>query len=129
MSKLEQIVRPSTAAGIRPLNFTVPRKPAKQPKDNLITWGNSGDDIFTLTAHMQQDIKNDLKSDETKRTYDEVRVFDPNDHDNFVDQQVMTEYQGRNTIDKSRIFIRFAKNEPSADIEVRKRGVTKKTGE
>lgn len=127
MSTLEQIVRPAQVPNIRPLNFAIPRKQPKNPSDNLITWGNAGNDIFTISAHLQQDIK-PAEWEETKRTYDAVRIQNPDDTEQHVDAEAMTEYQSRNRISKDRYILRFAKQEDSESVKVLSRGNVRKSG-
>lgn len=126
MSTLEQIVRPATVNGIRPLNFQVQRKAPKAPAANIIVWGSGGNDVFSISAHVQQDVKNDLPADEIKRTYDQVKVMNPDDNEQHVTVEAMTEYQARNQIDKSRIILRFFKQEDTENVKVQSRGNVRK---
>lgn len=127
MSKLEQIIRPSAVGDIRPLNFTPARKQPKTPGDNLKVWGNAGDDIFALSAHLKQDVK-PAEWEESKRTYDVVKIMNPADNDQSVEVEAMTEYQSRNQIDKSRTTLRFSKVQPAANVEIVSRGNVRKSG-
>lgn len=120
MSKLEQIVRPSQDGLIRPSPAAGYQAPPIIPNGNTVTWGSAGNDIFQVSAHVSQSINNPWpKSDETQRKYDVARVKNPDDHDQHVDVEAMTEYQARNKIDKSRITLRYAKMNPTeGNIEI-----------
>ena len=119
MSDIERIIRPAQDGAIRPAAVQGYQAPPATPDDNTITWGSSGSNIFQVSAHVSQTIDNPWpKSDETQRTYDLVRVKNPDDTDQHVDVEVMTEYQARNKIDKSRITLRYGAQEGSANVEV-----------
>jgi hypothetical protein len=66
---------------------------------------------------------------ETERTYDVVRVYNPDDRSQFVDTEQMTEYQARNKISKERITLKFATNSNTENTEVIQKGLTRATGE
>lgn len=114
---LEQVVRPSENPRIRPgvptQIFVAPKAVVLQPK----VWGNSGNSIFDLQAHTQQELPQPT-FEETKRKYDVVRVMNPDDKSQFVDTEQMTEYQGRNQIDKSRTTLRFAGNQNTENTKI-----------
>jgi hypothetical protein len=129
-SSLEQIVRPSTAGSIRPGVPLGYQQPPIVKDSNTITWGGSGSNIFTLKAHVQQSINNPWPQDEIKRTFDVVKVFNPDDHDQHVTVEAMTKYQARNRVDKSRYELNFAKMNPTeGDIEIVSSGNTRQTGD
>ena len=117
MSKLEQIVRPSQSPTIRPSRPISQYVPPAVEDENTISWGSAGNSIFTIRAHVAQTVNNN-RNDETQRTYDTVRVTNEDDPSQYIDTEVMTEYQARNKIDDSRIVLRFAKTKPSANVQV-----------
>lgn len=121
---LEQVVRPSQAPQIRPGNpsqlLATPVVPQNEPQ----VWGSSGDSVFDLQASAQQELPE--PKFEAQRTYDVVRVFNPDDRSQFVDTEQMTEYQGRNKIDASRFVLRFAGNANTENTEVRSKNNIRK---
>lgn len=121
---LEYVVRPSMDKSIRPGTATQLLATQKIVENEPIVWGNSGDSVFDLRAHAQQELPMP-EFPETKRSYDVVRVYNPDDRTQFVDTEQMTEYQGRNRISKDRITLRFTKNQNTANTEVRQRGLTR----
>lgn len=128
MSNLEQIVRPAQTKNIRPLAISISRVPSADPTAAVLTWGEAGNSIFTLQANVKQTVKND-RNTETKRTFDVVRITNPDDETQFIDTEVMTSYQARNTISRDRIELRFAKPEASDNIQILKRNQTRTTSE
>jgi hypothetical protein len=113
---LEQIVRPSQTLSLRPASPTQIFATPKIPVNNPVVWGSSGDSIFDLHAHSSGSSNN--KWPESERTFDVVRVFNPDDHDQFIDTEVMTEYQGRNKLSQERITMQFASQTSSPHTEV-----------
>lgn len=124
---LEQVVRPSQAPQIRPGQPTQLLATPLVPQNEPQVWGSSGDSVFDLQAHAQQELPE--PKFEAQRTYDVVRVFNPDDHAQFVDTEQMTEYQGRNKISKERFTMRFATNTNTENTEVRsKNNIRKQPG-
>jgi hypothetical protein len=122
---LEFVVRPSQAPQIRP---GVPTQIFATPKivvNDPIVWGSSGDSVFSSNASSQVELPQPKW--EESRTYDVVRVFNPDDHSQFVDTEQMTEYQARNKIGKDRITLRFATNTNTDDTEVISTGNIRKS--
>lgn len=119
---LEFVVRPSQAPAIRPgvptQIFQTPKVPNNPPK----VWGNAGESVFELNAHAQQELPMP-EFPETKRSYDVVRVYNPDDEEQFVDTEQMSEYQGRNKISGERIVLRFAKAQNTETTKVQQRGL------
>lgn len=113
---LEYVVRPSQTKGIRPGTRTQLFEPPKVPDNDPITWGSGGDSVFDLQAHAQWEAPE--PKFEAQRTYDVVRVFNPDDRDQFVDTEQMTEYQARQKIDKSRFTLRFQGNQDTTNTKV-----------
>ena len=122
---LEFVVRPSQSPAIRPGVPTQILKTPKVPKNEPIQWGNSGQSVFDLHAHNQQETPKP-EYPETQRKYDVVRVYNPDDHDQYVDTEQMTEYQGRNKISGDRIVLRFADTQNTANAKVQQRGLIRK---
>lgn len=121
---IEYVVRPNQSPSIRPGSPSQILAPSKLIENEPQVWGSSGDSVFDLRAHTQQELPQP-EFPETKRKYDVVRVYNPDDREQFVDTEVMTEYQGRNTISKDRIVLRFAKTQNTANTEVKQRGITR----
>lgn len=117
---LEQIVRPSQSPSIRPSSATQIYATPKIPENEPIVWGSSGQTVFELKAHAEG--SNDTHFPETQRTYDVVRVYNPDDRDQHIDTEVMTEYQGRNKISQDRITIRYGETKADANTEVISKG-------
>ena len=107
-----------------------PRKTSKpQPKegeDVVFTFGAAGQNVFQISASNRNEITdNDRK--EVRRTYDTVRVKNPDDNNQHVDVEVLTEYQARNRIDDKRYKVRFTPQAESANIEILKRNQVRTT--
>lgn len=117
------IVRPfGIGTDIRPRPAVLLRAPTVPPGgDNVVSWGGAGNDIFQLRANIKQELPKP-NWDETKRTYDVVRVMNPDDHDQFVDTEVMTEYQSRNAISKDRMVLRFGSTPTGDNIKIMSKG-------
>lgn len=122
---LEFVVRPNQAPSIRPGTptqiFQTPKIPDNPPK----VWGNAGNSVFDLHAHTQQELPMP-EFPETKRKYDVVRVYNPDDHEQYIDTEQMSEYQGRNKISADRIVLRFSKAQNTEHTKVMQRGLTRK---
>jgi len=121
---LELLVRPNQTADFRPLPGA-PRLAQvgdETKNDNVVvSWGGTGDSIFTI-ARPPFGFKVEDDKQETERTYDVVRVKNPDDPDQYVDTEVMTEWKARNKIDSSRTTLRFASPTSSQTTEVISRG-------
>lgn len=114
---LEFVTRPFESPRIRPGTPTQMFENPKVVTHEPITWGNGGSDVFDLRAHTQQELPQP-KFEENQRTYDEIKVMNPDDHDQHVTVEAMTEYQARNQISKDRITLRFPTNTNTEDTEV-----------
>lgn len=101
-----------------------PQKTTKpQPKDAddvTFTFGSAGQNVFQISASNRNEITDNDRT-EVRRTYDTVRVKNPDDNEQHVDVEVLTEYQARNRIDDKRYKVRFTKQEEAANIEILKR--------
>lgn len=121
---LEQVVRPSQSPQIRPGTATQLLETPKVPENEPQVWGSSGTSVFDLQASAQQELPE--PKFEAQRTYDVVKVYDPNDRDTFLETEQMTEYQGRNKISADRFVLRFAKPENTENTEVTSRNNVRK---
>lgn len=124
MSNLEQIVRPSQSPDIRPAPTTALLEPPKTVNNPNVVWGTSGNSIFQLRAHASGQVDN-RQDYETSRKFDVVRVKNPDDENQYIDVEVMTEYQARNKIDDSRTKLRFDKPKAKDNIEIISRDNTR----
>jgi hypothetical protein len=102
--------------------------------DVVFAWGKAGDSIFNMDAphYGGKIVPPDDDKKETKRTYDVVRVQNPDDEDQYVETEVMTAYEAQNKIDpsrtqiaKDRFVLRFAPTQPAANIKVISTGNTR----
>lgn len=124
MSNLEQIVRPSQSPDIRPAATLALLVPPKVVNNPTIVWGSAGNSIFDLKAHSQGEY-NEPDTVEEKRTFDVVRIKNPDDPDQHVDVEVMTAYQARNRIDDSRTKFEFEHPKASDNVEIISRDNTR----
>lgn len=122
---LEYVVRPSQAPQIRPGTptqlFATPAIPENAP----ITWGSPGDSVFDSHAHAQVELPQ--PKFESSRTYDVVRVFNPDDHSQFVDTEQMTEYTGTEKNGGQALTLRFASQPNTSDTQVMQRGLVRRS--
>jgi hypothetical protein len=131
MSELEQIVRPAQDGSIRPIYLPQLLAAPKVQTPNAITWGSSGANIFRASASVSQTVPPAKwpKHSEIKRTYDVVKVMNPDDHSQYVHVEAMTEYQARNKIDGSRVTLQYATNTNSEHVQVVSTGNTRTSGQ
>jgi hypothetical protein len=122
---LEYVTRPSESPNIRPGHPTQILAAQKIVANNPITWGSPGNSVFDLRASSQATVP--LPKFESQRTYDVVRVFNPDDKTQFVDTEQMTEYQGRNKIADDRISLQFATNTNTDNTQVISKGNVRKS--
>lgn len=127
MPNLEQVVRPSETGEVRPGYISSNRAAPIVPDENEVVWGSAGNDVFALQANLKSEVKTG-DEEEIERKVDTVRIKSKDDPSVYVDVEVMTEYQARNRIDKSRTTLRFQPPEGDANSEVIKRGEVRKTG-
>ena len=120
-NQLEQIVRPSQAPAIRPgpavQIYSTPQIVENEP----IVWGSAGNSVFQLSASASGEAP-EATWPETDRTYDVVKIYNQDDREQFIETEVMTEYQGRNKISQDRITLRFAETRASKNVEIVSRG-------
>ena len=124
-SQLEQIVRPSQAPSIRPGPAVQIYATPKIVENEETVWGSPGNSVFQLRASASAEAPQ-ATWPETDRTYDVVKVYNEDDREQYIETEVMTEYQGRNKISQDRITIRFAATKESKNVEVTERGLTRK---
>jgi hypothetical protein len=131
MSELEQIVRPAQDGSIRPVYLPQLLAAPKVSNPNAVTWGSASASIFQASASISQSVPPAKwpKSDEIKRTYDIVKVMNPDDHSQYVHVEAMTEYQARNAIDKSRVTLKYASQGASEHVEIVSTGNVRTSGE
>lgn len=128
MSDLEQIVRPSETGDVRPGRSIGLRKAPAAPVSNEIVWGAAGNTIFQLQQNLKAEVPKPIEEEEIERTVDTVRVKSKDDPDTFIDVEVMTRYQARNTIDKQRVQLKFHPPEADENTEIIRRGEVRKSG-
>jgi hypothetical protein len=126
-ASIERIIRPAQTAGIRPTNFAVARASPAAIEAAIITWGGAGATVFELKASIQISVK-PVQAEETSRTYDVIKVKNPDDETQSIQTEVMTAYQARNQIDGSRIQLRYQPQQASKDVEVVSKGNVRKSG-
>lgn len=126
MPNLEQVVRPSQTVDIRPGYPQAARQNIAVAGDDEVVFGAPGNDVFALQASSKNSVNN-TDSKETSRTFDTIRIKSESDPNTYVDVEVMTAYQARNVIDKSRTSLRFDKPEAGDNVEVVARNQTRKT--
>jgi hypothetical protein len=128
MSDLTSVVRPNETPDIRPAlgNQLRTAAPITAPVDDgSVTWGGSGNSAFQLRANAKSELPPILE--EQSRKYDKVKVKNPDDPEQYVETEVMTEYQARNKIDKSRFILRFGETKASDNVEIISKGNIRKS--
>ena len=122
---LEFVVRPSQSPNIRPGTPNQIFEPPKAGDDTPVVWGNGGQSVFDLHAHAQVELPQPKW--EESRTYDVVKVFNPDDKSQFVETEQMTEYQARNRLSPERTQLKFATNTNTENTEVVSTGNIRKS--
>ena len=117
-ASIERIIRPAQTAGIRPSNFAVARTSAATDEKAIVKWGGPGATVFELKASFQINVPPATQAHETQRTYDEIKIKNPDDPTQTLKAEVMTAYQARNQIDGSRIRMFFDSQQPSPNVEI-----------
>jgi hypothetical protein len=121
---LEHVVRPLQSINIRPAGRNT-SEPVVAPDDVVLLFGGSGSDVFTLNQTVKDQVNNKRDDVEIQRTFDVVRIKNPDDDEQHVDVEVMTGLKARSQIDKGRTQLRFSKPESSGNIEVLRRNQTR----
>lgn len=124
MSDMESLSRPWLPGDIRPSKKDTGREPVVAG-NAVLTWGKGGGNVFLLAAGIQNNFVVEDDNVEIKRTFDTIRIKQPDNADNYVDVEVMTAYQSRNTISAERRKIAFSKVEASQNVEIIKRDQTR----
>lgn len=124
MPDFEYISRPFAPLPVRPAGKTFKHEPIA-PGSTVFSWGSGGDDAFQLRASNQNQVDNGNDHIEISRKFDVVKVKDPNNDENFIQTEVMKEYQARNRVDDSRIKIRFKETEGGGNVEILQRNQTR----
>lgn len=117
MIELESIVRPTLPTDFRPPVNTLVLVPVIIDDDDTVVWGGAGDSVFQL-KFLGAPTQIKFVSTEESRVFDTVRVKDPDNDENHLDLEVMTQYSGRNKTDDSRISISLARVQPAQDVEI-----------
>ena len=87
-----------------------------------VVWGRAGANPFAET--FVQSLES-TEEREIRRTFDVVRVKDPDNEDNHVDVEVLTEWEGRTKIGNKRIKMVLEKPRSSDNVEILQRGQTR----
>lgn len=96
--------------------------------ESTFVWGKPGASPFQLTGANNVIIKDD-NTFETKRTFDVVRVKDPDNADNHVDMEVVTSLQLKNKIDGKRTQINMDRVTQSDTVQILQQDQTRVTPE
>jgi hypothetical protein len=91
--QMEQIVRPSAAAPIRPA-YPTALLASITPDENAKTWGSSGNSIFDLKAHFESTVKPATWPEED-RMFDEVKVSSKEDSSTSITVEAMTQFKAK----------------------------------
>lgn len=113
---LSLLSRPFLPLDIRPLKRGTKPEPLDEG-NAILEWGSAGSDVFQLQASNQNEIKNE-DSTEVERTYDIVRVKNPDDPEQNLDVEVATEFALRTKISESRFKVRYTPQEASENVEI-----------
>ena len=93
--------------------------------ETTIVWGKPGADpfeeLYVLSAEAEEER-------EIRRKFDVVRVKDPDNEDNHIDVEVMTEWEGRTTVSNKRVKMTLEKPQASSNVEIRERNRTRSSG-
>lgn len=93
MPSLEHVVRPVVIADFRPRPQTLPIDPNAEPEDFKLS-GGGGTEIEE-TASYSTSTNYSIKHKERKRIFDNVKVMNPDDHEQHVTVEVPTEIQNK----------------------------------
>lgn len=89
-------------------------------------WGKPGSDPFQISATKSFDT---TEEKEIERTFDVVRVKDPDNEDNHVDMEVLTNLKTKNAVDGSRTSISMDRVKPSESVEILQRDQKRTSGD
>lgn len=102
-------------------------EPASDDIDTTVVWGKPGASPFQVDQSNSL-VPGDEERTETTRTYDVVRVKDPDNEDNHVDMEVMTSYTSVSKSGASRVKINLDRVKPSQNVEILSRDNTRSSG-
>lgn len=124
MPDLENVIRPFLPPSI---GGGTPQKPKeKEREEGVLVISGSNVKVLTITNSHQAEataVYARNKHNETKRTYDTVRIKNPDDPSQHVDAEVMTKQEiSRHKSNKLLYDVNHTKQQNSANIEVIKRG-------
>lgn len=94
--------------------------------DSTIVWGKAGASPFQLQANSA--LEEITERTEVQRTYDVVRVKDPDNEDNHIDVEVMTSYTSVDKNGGSRLKINLDRTRESQNVEILERDKTRTSG-
>lgn len=86
--------------------------------ETTVVWGRAGASPF------QENFATSLEAQEereVRRKFDVIRVKDPDNEENHVDLEVMTEWEARTKIGNKRVVMRLEKPTSSANVEILER--------
>jgi hypothetical protein len=93
-------------------------KAAVPNTDTTVVWGRSGASPFEETFSLSTQSSEEK---EVRRKFDVVRIKDPNNEDNHVDVEVLTELETRSKINNKRTTLRMEKPQASDTTEILQR--------
>jgi hypothetical protein len=108
---------------IRPDFNALAYQPQGVDSETTVVWGKPGASPFQIQANVALEV--DETRTETSRTFDVVRVKDPDNADNHVDMEVMTSYTSRKKNGGGRVTIDLARVQPSESVEILERDQTR----
>lgn len=108
---------PDSKSDIRPEYDASKYRAVTQDVEYTAIWGKPGASPFQLNATVGFTVKDD-DDREVKRTYDVVRVKDPDNEDNHIDMEVVTALQLKNKIDGKRTQISMDRVKPSDTVQI-----------
>jgi hypothetical protein len=110
----------------RPDANTAAYAPPQADSDTTVVWGKAGASPFQLQANVALEVIEERT--EVQRTYDVVRVTDPNNEDNHIDMEVMTSYTSVDKNGGSRLKINLDRATESENVKVMERDRTRVSG-
>src|SRR5215204_7118063 len=127
MASLEHVVRPIVVADFRPSKpQALPVDPNAEPEEFKIEGGSGKAVKETYSANAS--ISYSIKHRERKRIFSNVKVMNPNDHDQHVTVEVPTRIQNKTYsggLQPSRQVNKYPDQEPSENIDIIDRNNTR----
>jgi hypothetical protein len=124
-ASLERIVRPALAAQVGPPRRTLETQARAVDEANLI-FGGPGQSAYSVAVtNYGVGFETKTQTKEVQRTVDEIRVFNPEDKNQYVDTESVRSVilQGRDGKKTEQIFAKYRQGK---NDELRKSGVTHK---